>query len=196
MQTRKPLLAVWPTTLAKKNSAKKRLHSIQHIPPPRYTQLGTVSLPSAFPCNTPTSPPLFHCICSRKKENICHPVTVSHLDCRTLSRCGQDEPPCQISRSKTTSFKRYCPDTHTGPIALRELTRHRSSTSTRWHFAFALCCHSNPVHRLQIRPTVHNWGYPLPFPKLHPGPCSSVSMRRRTDTHTQTDTQTRDQYTQ
>jgi len=22
-------------------------------------------------------------------------------------------------------------------------TRHRASTSNRWHFAFALCCHSN-----------------------------------------------------
>ena len=30
-------------------------------------------------------------------------------------------------------------------------------------------------------------GHPLPFPKLHPGPCNSVGMQ----THTQTDTQTR-----
>jgi len=29
----------------------------------------------------------------------------------------------------------YCRITHT--------TRHRASTSTRWHFPFALCCHSN-----------------------------------------------------
>ena len=25
-------------------------------------------------------------------------------------------------------------------------TRHRASTSTRWHFAFAICCHSNATH--------------------------------------------------
>jgi len=25
-------------------------------------------------------------------------------------------------------------------------TKHRASTSTRWHFAFALCCHSNETH--------------------------------------------------
>ena len=35
-------------------------------------------------------------------------------------------------------------------------TRQRASTSTRWHFAFGLCCHSNKtVHWLQIRPSVH-----------------------------------------
>jgi len=41
------------------------------------------------------------------------------------------------------------------------------------------------VHQLQIRPTVH-YGAPLPFPKLQPGPCSSVGMWRGTDTQTQT----------
>jgi len=48
---------------------------------------------------------------------------------------------------------------------------------------------TQPVHRLQIRPTVHNWGHPLPFPKLHPGPCNSVGIRPRTDR--QRDRQTR-----
>ena len=28
-----------------------------------------------------------------------------------------------------------------GTVAI--ITRHRGSTSTRWHFAFGLCCHSN-----------------------------------------------------
>jgi len=36
---------------------------------------------------------------------------------------------------------------------------------------------TKPVHRLQIRPTV---------PKLHPGPCSGVGIRRGTDRHTDT----------
>jgi len=60
------------------------------------------------------------------------------------------------------------------------------STSTRWNFAFVLCCHSNEtqaMHRLQICPTR---GHPVPSPKLHPGQCSSVGMRPRTDTHRQT----------
>ena len=37
-------------------------------------------------------------------------------------------------------------------------TRHTASISTRWHFAFGLCCHiaTKPVHQLQIRPTVHD----------------------------------------
>jgi len=38
---------------------------------------------------------------------------------------------------------------------------------------------TKPLHRLQIRPTVYN----VPFPKLHPGPCSTVEMRRGTETH-------------
>jgi len=38
-----------------------------------------------------------------------------------------------------------------------KLARHRTSTSSRWHSRWALCCHSNEtraVHRLQIRPIV------------------------------------------
>jgi len=60
---------------------------------------------------------------------------------------------------------------------------------------------TKPVHRLQIRPIVHNhrrhpiitYNYSLTItPNLHPGPCSSVGMRRGTDRRTdrQTDTQT------
>jgi len=41
-----------------------------------------------------------------------------------------------------------------------------------------------PVHWLQTRLIVHNWGQPLPLPKLHPGPCNSVSMQPRTDRQT------------
>jgi len=41
---------------------------------------------------------------------------------------------------------------------------------------------TQPVHQLQICPIVHNLSAPLPFPKLHPGPGSSVGMRRWTDT--------------
>jgi len=42
---------------------------------------------------------------------------------------------------------------------------------------------TKPVHKLQIRPTLHNYS-----PKLHLGPCSSVGMWQETDrqTHTQT----------
>jgi len=75
-------------------------------------------------------------------------------------------------------------------------SRHGASTSTSWHFAFGtstlFCCSiiaTKPVHRLQIRPIVHNQSAPRTIsPNLHPGPCSSVRMRRGTDR--QTDTQT------
>jgi len=52
-----------------------------------------------------------------------------------------------------------------------------------------LCCHSNatraPIANL---PNSTQLGIPYHCPKLHPGPCDSVGMRRRTDT--QTDIQT------
>jgi len=61
---------------------------------------------------------------------------------------------------------------------------HRVSTSTRWHSA--LCCHSNETHA-PIANSPNNAqleGTPYHSPKLHPGPCSSVGMRRGTDTYT------------
>jgi len=45
---------------------------------------------------------------------------------------------------------------------------------------------TKPVHQLQIRPIAHNYGaVPTIHPiKLHPGPCSSVDVRPRTDRQT------------
>jgi len=40
---------------------------------------------------------------------------------------------------------------------------------------------TKPLHRLQIRRTVHNYRALPTIPKLRPGPCSSVGMRRGTD---------------
>jgi len=61
-----------------------------------------------------------------------------------------------------------------------------SSLNTRWHFAFALCCHSNET-RSPIANSPNSaqlGGTPYHSPKLDPGPCSSVGMRRGTDRHT------------
>jgi len=56
-----------------------------------------------------------------------------------------------------------------------------------------LCCDSNetraPINSAQLE------GTPLPFLKLHPGPCISVGMWRGTDTRTHRHTDGRDQYT-
>jgi len=50
---------------------------------------------------------------------------------------------------------------------------------------------TQPVHRLQIRPIVHNYrGIPYYFSKLHPSPCNSVGMRPRTDRQTRRHTDT------
>ena len=48
---------------------------------------------------------------------------------------------------------------------------------------------TQPVHRLQIRPIVHNyWASSIPLPKLHPGQCNSVGMRPQTVRHRDTET--------
>jgi len=60
------------------------------------------------------------------------------------------------------------------------------------YIRFALCCHSNatgapianPPNSAQLRGSLYH------APKLHPGPCSSVGVRPRTDTQTDTHTQT------
>jgi len=69
------------------------------------------------------------------------------------------------------------------------------TTSTNIVADFALGAYvtiaTKPMHQLQIRPIVHNYGHPLLFPKLHPGLCSSVGMRRGADRHTHTHTHRR-----
>jgi len=57
----------------------------------------------------------------------------------------------------------------------------------------ALCWHSNKTRAPIANPpnSAQLEGTPYHFPKLHPGPCSSVGMRRGSGTHRQTDTQTR-----
>jgi len=53
-----------------------------------------------------------------------------------------------------------------------------------------------PVHRLQIRPTVHNYRVPPTTPQVTCGSvqwCGNAARDRQTDTHTHTDG--RDQYT-
>jgi len=93
----------------------------------------------------------------------------------------------------TIALERYPPivvhETHM--IAYRiyrwyRLTGHRASTSIRWHFAFAMCCHSNAARAPIANPpnTAQLWGTPYHSNKLHLGPCSSVGMRPRTDRHT------------
>jgi len=67
-------------------------------------------------------------------------------------------------------------------------TRHRASTSTRWHLAFGIHCHSNET-RLQIGPIVHNRGHPLPLPQVTSGSvqqCGSDTRGRQTDKQTHT----------
>jgi len=51
---------------------------------------------------------------------------------------------------------------------------------------FALCCHSNATRAPIANPpnSAQLGGSPYHYSKLHPGPCSSVGMRPRTDRHT------------
>jgi len=62
------------------------------------------------------------------------------------------------------------------------------STSTRWHFAFALCCHSNATHAPIANPpnSAQLRGIPYHSPKLHLGPCSSGHAAADRQTHRRT----------
>jgi len=71
---------------------------------------------------------------------------------------------------------------------VQDKTRHTASTGTRWRFAFALCCRSNATRAPIANPpsSAPLGGIPyhsVKFVKLHPGLCSSVVMRPRTDRH-------------
>jgi len=64
--------------------------------------------------------------------------------------------------------------------------RQRAITSSRYISRSALCCHSNetraPIANLPKSAQLE--GNPYNSPKLHPGMCSSVGMRRGTDRQT------------
>jgi len=93
-----------------------------------------------------------------------------------------------MSWNVITKSKSFCVNTNK--------TRHRESTSTRWHFVLSLCCYSNetrapianPPYSAQLEGTLYY------FRKLHPGPCSNVGMQQGTDRRT-AQTDCRDQYT-
>jgi len=70
---------------------------------------------------------------------------------------------------------------------------HRASTSTRWHFTFVLCCHSNKTHSpianapnsAQSAQQCTTREHHVPFPQLHPGLCSTVACSdSQTNRHT------------
>ena len=70
-------------------------------------------------------------------------------------------------------------------IMMTMISRHKASTSTRWHFAFGSMLSHATI------PNPPNRGHSCHFPNLHPGPCGSVGMRRGTDRHTNTQTHRR-----
>jgi len=69
----------------------------------------------------------------------------------------------------------------------------RVQACTRWHFAFALRCHSNATRAPIANPpnSAQLGGIPYHSPKLHLGPCSSVGMRPRTARQTRRQTHRR-----
>jgi len=103
--------------------------------------------------------------------------------CGIYKPCSPSDPRIRWERTLTPSGEL---------VKLKIRTRHKASTSTRLHFAFALCCHSN-----ETRPPIANppnsaqlQRAPYHCSRLHPGPCSSVGMRRGTDRHTDRHIQT------
>jgi len=61
--------------------------------------------------------------------------------------------------------------------------KHVLANILRSHF---VAIATQPVHRLQIRPILHNYGAFPTTPKLHLGPCNSAGMWPRTDKQTHT----------
>jgi len=92
-------------------------------------------------------------------------------------------------------------NTSSSPYRMAEvnnvINQARPSTSTRLHSAFGtmLSWQRNPCTDCKSAQQCITRGHPLPFPKLHPGLCTSVGMRRGTDTHTDRHTYGRDHYT-
>jgi len=95
-------------------------------------------------------------------------------------------PACDGQTNRQTEGQTAGHIIHCASTALhgnKPLTRHTASTQHSLTFRVRryVVITAKPVHRLQIRPTE---GIPYHSPKLHPGPCSSVGMRRGTDRQT------------
>jgi len=77
-------------------------------------------------------------------------------------------------------------------IATNNVTRHRASTSTRWHFAFALCCHSNetrapianPPNRAQLGGTPYTISPSYIWVRAVEWACGRGQTHRHTDRQT------------
>jgi len=85
---------------------------------------------------------------------------------------------------------KICHQRITSSPPIRQYTRHRAKTSTRWHFAFGLCCHNNETRARIANPpnSAQLGGTPTTPP-------SCIRVRAVVwacgSGHRQTDTQTR-----
>ena len=111
---------------------------------------------------------------------------------RPLAVCGArfwGRP--QVARRSLADDERRLPAMRADPAqpAVRTMSSYRGMDASL-ELGFALCCHSNATRAPIANP-------PNSAPKLHPGPCSSVGVWPRTDTHThrQTDTHTQTRVT-
>ena len=100
-----------------------------------------------------------------------------------------------VPRQRPITGEPATPTSHIRRAILRTppVTRQSAASSANRPRPVGRSCYvaiaTQPVPRLQIRPIMHNYrGQPLPCPKLHPGPCSCVGVRPRTDRHTDTHT--------
>ena len=77
-------------------------------------------------------------------------------------------------------------------MAIHTMSSYRGMDASLY-LGFALSCHSNPARAQIANPpnSAQLGGNLYHAPKLHPGPCSSVGVRPRTDTHTDRQTHRR-----
>ena len=127
-------------------------------------------------------------------------------DCRsnvenTPSRrpvAGGPAAPLAVCGARFWGRPRRPPATHAEPAqpAVRTMPSYRWMDASL-ELRFALCCHSNATRAPIANPpnSAQLGGSLYHAPKLHPGPCSSVSVWPRTETHTHRHTDARDHKT-
>ena len=115
---------------------------------------------------------------------------------RPLAVCGArfwGRPP--VARRSLADDERRLLATRADPAqpAVRTMSSYRGMDASL-ELGFALCCHSNATRApiANLPNSAQLGGSLCHAPKLHPGPCSSVGVWPRTDTHTHrlTDTHT------
>ena len=147
----------------------------------------------------PRSTPLYSSAASDvyKRQHVMLGITTCHNDHTILQRAEHATLPetvlhslIELSELTTDTPRTSCLPKHTAQDT-EPVTQRVPASSLTFRIRH-VCCHNNetsapianPPHSAQLGGTRYQCS------KLQPGPCSSVAMRHKTDTHTRADTHT------